>query len=64
MQEVLAQTVAELRALGLWCLIHGPEAWLGLVIWCVLSVAVLIGMWLGALLSANREKDDENKRDL
>lgn len=57
-------TVAEIKALGAWCVIHGPEIWLGLVIWCVLSVAVVIGMWLGALLSANREKDDENKRNL
>ena len=52
--------VAEIKALGAWCIIHGPEIWLGLVAWCVLSIAVVIGMWLGALLGANKEdKDDE-----
>ena len=64
MADFWACTLAEIKALGAWCMIHGPEIWLGLVIWCVLSVAVVIGMWLGALLSANREKDDENKRNL
>lgn len=64
MADFWACVIAEYRALGMWCVIHGPEIWLGLVIWCVLSIAVVIGMWLGALLSANREKDDENKRNL
>lgn len=64
MADFWACMLAEIKALGAWCMIHGPEIWLGLVIWCVLSVAVVIGMWLGALLSANREKDDENKRNL
>ena len=64
MAEIWACTLAEIKALGAWCFLHGPEFWLGLVIWCALSVAILIGMWLGALLSANREKKDENKRDL
>lgn len=64
MADFWACTLAEIKALGAWCMIHGPEIWFGLVIWCVLSVAVVIGMWLGALLSANREDDDESKRNL
>ena len=60
MSDFWACVIAEFRALGTWCVIHGPEIWLGLVAWCVLSIAVVIGMWLGALLGANKEdKDDE-----
>ena len=48
MQDVLAQAVAEMRALGLWCLIHGPEAWLALVAVCIFAAgfvdAVIIGV--------------------
>ena len=59
MQEVLAQTVAELRALGLWCLIHGPEAWLALVAVCIYGIGVISGLFLAALLGANgRDKDE------
>ena len=59
MQEVLAQTVAELRALGLWCLIHGPEAWLALVALCVFAGGFVCGMFVAALLGANgRDKDE------
>lgn len=59
MSDFWSCTVAEIKALGLWCVVHGPEIWLGLVIWCVLSIAVVIGMWLGALLSVNRSDDDD-----
>ena len=61
MADFFAQVIAEFKALGMWCMIHGPEIWLGLVVWCVFSIAVVIGMWLGALLGANKEdnKDDE-----
>lgn len=59
MSEIWACALAEIRALGAWCFVHGPEIWLGLVIWCVLSIAVVIGMWLGALLGANREDNDK-----
>lgn len=60
MSEIWACMMAEIKALGAWCVIHGPEIWLGLVIWCVISIVLVIGMWLGALLGANKEdKDDE-----
>lgn len=59
MQDVLAQTVAELRALGLWCLIHGPEAWLALVALCIFGIGVISGLFLAALLGANREDNDK-----
>lgn len=61
MSDFWACTLAEIKALGAWCFLNGPEFWLGLVIWCVLLIVLVIGMWLGALLSANREKD-ENER--
>jgi len=59
MQEVLVQMVAELRALGLFCLIHGPEAWLALVVVCIYGIGVISGLFLAALLGANgRDKDE------
>jgi hypothetical protein len=64
MSDFWACVIAEFRALGAWCIIHGPEIWLGLVVWCALSAAILLGMWLAALLSANGRDEDENKRDL
>ena len=64
MSEIWACALAEIRALGAWCFVHGPEFWLGLGALCALSAAILLGMWLAALLSANGRDDDENKRDL
>lgn len=64
MSDFWACTLAEIKALGAWCMIHGPEIWLGLVIWCAVSIAILLGMWLAALLGANGRDDDESKRDL
>ena len=61
MNTITAQIIAEFKALGMWCVIHGPEIWLGLVAWCVLSIAVVLGMWLAALLSANKEDDNERR---
>ena len=59
MSDFCSCAVAEFRALGAWCMIHGPEIWLGLVAWCVISIAVVIGMWLGALFGANGRDDDD-----
>ena len=64
MNEIRACTIAEIRALGAWFFLHGPEIWLALVAWCALSAAILLGMWLAALLGANGRDEDENKRDL
>lgn len=59
MHDFLAQMVAELRALGLFCLIHGPEAWLALVAVCIYGIGVISGLFLSALLGANREDNDK-----
>lgn len=59
MHDILAQIVAELRALGLFCLIHGPEAWLALVALCIYGIGVISGLFLAALLGANGRDDDE-----
>ena len=59
MSDFWSCAVAEMKALGAWCIIHGPEIWLGLIAWCVLSIAVVFGMWLGALLGANGRDDDD-----
>lgn len=63
MADFWACVIAEIKTLGMWCVVHGPEIWLCVAAWCVISIAVVIGMWLGALLGANG-RDDENKRDL
>lgn len=59
MADFWACVIAEFRALGLWCVIHGPEIWLALAAFCVISIAVVLGMWLGALLGANGKDDNE-----
>ena len=64
MNEIWACMMAEIKALGFWCFVRGPEFWLGLCIWCAVSIVILLGMWLAALLGANGRDDDENKRDL
>lgn len=64
MSEIWACAVAEIKALGLWCVIHGPEIWLCVSALCVASAVFVLGMWAAALLSANREDDDESKRNL
>ena len=53
-----AQIVAEFRALGAWCVIHGPEIWLAIVCAACVCAGVVLGMWLAALLGANGRDDD------
>lgn len=60
MHNFLAQMVAELRALGLWCLIHGPEAWLALVALCIFTGGFVCGLFLAALLAANGRDDSDD----
>lgn len=59
MTNFWACVIAEFRALGAWCVIHGPEIWIAVIALCVLSSAIVLGMWLAALLSANKEDDNE-----
>ncbi len=58
---MMDEIIAEIRALGAWCIIHGPEAWLGIAGISILSGGVVLGMWLAALLGANREEDDDEQ---
>lgn len=60
MQDVLAQIVAELQAMGLFCLVHGPEAWLALVGVCIFAAGFLCGLFLAALLAANGRDDSDD----
>lgn len=59
MADFFAQVVAEFHALGMWCVIHGPEIWIAVIAVCVLSFAIVLGMWLATLLSANGRDDDD-----
>ena len=59
MSDFWACVIAEFRALGAWCVIHGPEIWIAVIALCVLSFAIVLGMWLAALLTANRRDDDD-----
>lgn len=61
MISFIAQVVAELQALGIFCLVHGPEAWLALVAVCIYAIGVVSGLFLAALLSANGRDDDSER---
>lgn len=54
-----AQILAEFRALGAWCILHGPEIWLACAALAILCAGVILGMWLAALLGANGRDRDE-----
>ena len=60
MHDILAQAVAELRALGIYCLAHGPEAWLALVGVCLFAAGFVCGMFVAALLAANGRDDSDD----
>ena len=63
MSEIGACMMAEIKALGSWCMIHGPEIWFVIgqiaIAFAVFDLGVLAGMWLYALLDANGRDDDE-----
>lgn len=61
MADFWACVIAEFRALGAWCVIHGPEIWIAVIAVCVMSFLIVLGMWLAALLSANKEDDNERR---
>ncbi len=54
-----AQVVAELRALGIFCLVHGPEAWLGVVAVCIYAAGVFFGLLLAVIIFANGRDNNE-----
>lgn len=56
MSDFCGTVLAEIKALGLWCFIHGPEFWLGIALVCV---GVIAGLLLAALLHANWRNGDE-----
>lgn len=58
MTDFWACTLAEIKALGAWCFLHGPEAWLALVAVCIFAAGFVCGMFVAALLAANG-RDDE-----
>ena len=45
-----------------YSIIHGPEAWLAMALVSAGPiVGVVLGMWMAALLAANREDDDDEQ---
>ena len=63
MSDFWACVAAEIKALGAWCVVHGPEVWLmiaqiaiGLAIF---NAGILVGMYIAALMRANGREDDE-----
>lgn len=46
----------------LYSIIHGPEIWIAIAGLCTICIAIVLGMWLGALLSAN-DFDDKDDKD-
>ena len=61
MHDIIAQIIAEFRALGASCAIHGPEVWLFIVALCAGAAFIVLGMWIAALLTANKEDDDDDR---
>ena len=59
MRTITEQIIDEISALGLRCVVFGPEAWLAITAVCIFSAGIVVGMWLAALLSANREDNDD-----
>lgn len=54
MHDFLAQTIAELKALGIHCLINGPEVWLVLIGLCIFCMGFVCGMFIANLLANRR----------
>lgn len=50
------QIISEFRALGMWCVVHGPEIWLALVAIAIFCGGFVLGMWIAALLGGNDER--------
>lgn len=59
MSDFWVCVVDEFKALGLLFVTYGTKFLVGLSALCVVSVIFVLGMWTAALLSANREDDDE-----
>ena len=60
MRTIPEQIIDEIKALGLRCIVFGPEAWLAITAVCIFSAGIVVGMWVAALLSANGRDDDEH----
>lgn len=59
MRTITEQIIDEIKALGLRCIVFGPEAWLAITAVCIFSAGIVVGMWVAALLSANGRDDDD-----
>lgn len=56
---MVAEIIAEFRALGAWCILHGPEIHLACAAAGIFLAGVILGMWIAALLGANGRDRDE-----
>ena len=59
---IAEQIIAEFRALGMWCVIHGAEIWLACVALAIFCGGIVLGMWLASLFSANGRDDIDRQR--
>ena len=55
MYEFWATAIAEFRALGGWCIIHGPEIWIGIAVFAKNVALIFIGMLISVLITANNK---------
>ena len=62
MSDFWACSTAEIKALGAWCVVHGPEVWLmiaQIAIAVPFNAGILVGMYIAALMRANGREDNE-----
>lgn len=56
MANFWACVIAEFRALGLWCVVHGPEIWIAITLWTFGAFCGICVMWLAWGFDKGRKK--------
>ena len=56
MADFYAQVIAEFKALGMWCIVHGPEIWLAVMIWCIGAACGIVWTWIMMSIKRRNKK--------
>lgn len=60
MREIWATAIAEIRALGWQCILHGPEFWLAFAGLCCAGAAAILVSCIAFAAEERRNKDDDD----